>query len=580
MAAADGISARREHLVRGQGVSTTEDQTSGVKQRGASRRGRHRASLAWRWLVAVLLSSALVGGSFAATRGGAQAGVGPVDLSGVTWPKAAVAGPPAPKASGKALILYDSVGEYGPLAKVYATMAGDLASHFAHPVVQPVGRYRGGEISGYRAVVYVGVVEGEALPADFLTDVVTTAKPVMWLGANADQLVAAAAAHQRRLGWRSDDNDNAAYTKVTYKGTVLSRNADAAGTLVDVVQMDSQTARTLAVASATSGRKTPWAVRSGNVTYVAEVPLDAEDVSTDRYLALTDLMFDLFGTQSRPRHRALLRLEDIGPNSDPAQLARLAQLLSSRHVPYSFALYPVYRDEVTAHPRRTIYLYQRPEMVRVVAYMLTHAGTMVLHGLTHQFGDLRNPLNGQSASDFEFFRVHKAPDGVLVYDGPVPGDSEAWARQRMQAAIDQVTRTGLPRPELWEFPHYGASVADYAAAKQLFSGRYDRPQLFSTAWHGGPLSPYMFDQYAPYVTQDVYGSTVTPENLGYVDGPPVPAKGVGSLADIVSGARANLVVRDGIASFFFHPYLGTDRLTFLLDQFTSLGYTFVSPSRL
>jgi uncharacterized protein YdaL len=536
--------------------------------------------LAWRWVVAVVISSALVGGSFAATRGAAQTTPKPVDLSHVSFPQAAVAAPPAPAVSGKALILYDGVGEYAPLAKVYATLASNLASHFAQPVIQPVDRYQAGEINGYRTVVYIGVIQGEQLPGAFLMDVAVTSKPVMWLGANIDQLLAVAASLHVPLGWQSSDNDNSAYTSVTYKGAVLSRNAGDAGTLVDVGGIDPQSTRVLATAATASGRTTPWAVRSRSITYVAEVPLDAEDVSTDRYLAVTDLMFDLFGEQPQPRHRALLRLEDIGPNSDPVELQKVAELLAARHVPYSFALYPVYRDAVAAKPRRTIHLYQRPDVVRVVAYMLTHGGTMVLHGLTHQFGDLLNPLNGQSASDFEFYRVHKGPNGVLVYDGPVPGDSEQWARQRMQTAIDEVTRVGLPRPQIWEFPHYGASVADYAAAQQLFSARYDRPQLFSTGWHGGPMSPYIFDQFAPYAIHDSYGSTVIPENLGYVEGPPVPAKGEGSLAGIVAGARANLVVRDGVASFFFHPYLGTERLGSLLDQFTSLGYTLVAPSSL
>jgi uncharacterized protein YdaL len=482
--------------------------------------------------------------------------------------------------SGKALILYDSVGEYASLAKVYATMASNLASHFAHPDVQPVDRYRAGEIDGYRSVVYVGVVQGEQLPGTFLMDAATTTKPMMWLGANIDQLLAVAAWFHVPLGWEVSDNDNRAYPSVTYKGTVLTRNAADAGTLVDISGVDSWSTEVLATAATASGEQTPWAVRSRSITYIAEVPLDAEDVSTDRYLAVTDLMFDVFGRHSQPRHRALLRLEDVGPNSDPVELMQVAQMLAARHAPYSFALYPVYRDAITVHPRRTIYLYQRPEMIRAVAYMLMHGGTLVLHGLTHQFGNLANPLNGQSASDFEFYRVHRVPNGVLVYDGPVPGDSQAWARQRMQEAIDEVTRVGLPRPQIWEFPHYGASTDDYAAAKQLFSARYGRPQLYSTAWHGGPMSPYIFDQCAPYVIHDVYGSTVLPENLGYVEGPPVPAKGGGSLAGIVTGARANLVVRDGVASFFFHPYLGVGRLGHLLDQFSSLGYTFVSPRSL
>ncbi len=94
------------------------------------------------------------------------------------------------------------------------------------------------------------------------------------------------------------------------------------------------------------------------------------------------------------------------------------------------------------------------------------------------------------------------------------------------------------------------------------------------------MSPYLFTQYVPYVVRDGYGSTVLPENLGYVDGPPVPAEGPGSLQAIIDGARQHLVVRDGVASFFFHPYLETERLTRVVDEMRDMGYEFVSPGDL
>jgi len=528
----------------------------------------------WRWVLAVAVSSLLVGGSLTAIN---LTPIAAVDLSGTDFPSGATAAPARPTVVGSALVLFDGSGEYAPLAKVYATIAGNLVSHFATPAIRPVSSYHAGDAGRYRAVIYVGVVEGERLPMSFLQDAVTAHTPLLWLGADARQLEGAAARYHVDLGWRSDDKDMTGWTGVDYKGIRLSRNAVDAGSLEHIYGVDPSRVRVLAMATATGHAREPWAVSSGHLTYVAEVPLDAEDVSDDRYLAVTDMLFDLFGDRAPSRHQALLRFEDVGPNSDTVELQQMASFLDAHHVPYSFALYPVYVDPVAAHPRRTIRLAERPEIVRVVAYMLTHGGTMVLHGLTHQFGDLINPLSGASAADFEFFRVHTGADGVLVYDGPVPPDSEAWATQRMQAAINEVTRTGLPRPQIWEFPHYGASVADYAAARFLFGARYDRAQYFSTAYRTGPMSPYMFEQFTPYLVHDAYGSTVVPENLGYVEGPPVPQQGVGSLDAIVAGARANLVVRDGLASFFFHPYLGTDRLGSLVGQLRSLGYTFVSP---
>jgi uncharacterized protein YdaL len=88
----------------------------------------------------------------------------------------------------------------------------------------------------------------------------------------------------------------------------------------------------------------------------------------------------------------------------------------------------------------------------------------------------------------------------------------------------------------------------------------------------------MVGQFFPYPVRDVYGTAVVPENIGNVEldasnnNPPhLPA-------DIVASAKRNLVVRDGTASFFYHPYLGTSYLKQTVDGIQGLGYTFVSSS--
>jgi len=45
-------------------------------------------------------------------------------------------------------------------------------------------------------------------------------------------------------------------------------------------------------------------------------------------------------------------------------------------------------------------------------------------------------------------------------------------------------------------------------------------------------------------------------------------------------ARANLVVRDGFAAFYFHPFLNLSYLERTVTGIRALGYTFVSPSSL
>lgn len=531
-----------------------------------------------RWLLAVLISSMLVAGTTFVTSAATHPAV--VKLSGIKWSKTATSGPPAPNGGVRnTLILVDDTTEEAKLAQVYGVLASNLVSHFTHPVTQAVTSYKAGQIRDYTALVYIGVVADQELPPALLGDVLADVRPTLWLGANVDQLAARTTAFATRYGWEPGQPIVDPVTTVTYKGTQLTRAPDA-DTLTRI-NITASSAQVLATGTSASGEVVPWAVRSRQLTYVAEPGLDSGGVSSDRYLATSDLMFDLLSPTVPTRHRALLRVEDIGPDADPQQLKVVAEYLAAQHIPYSFALYPIYVDPVDQHPRRTIKLAERPEVVKVIAYMLQHGGTMVLHGLTHQLGDLINPLNGGSGADFEFFQVHKSPDGTLVYDGPAPGDSPQWAHDRIVTAINEVTRTGLPRPEIFEFPHYGASPVDYSVVADLFDARYDRAQIFSSAYPGtGPMSPYMFEQYAPYVIHDAYGSTVIPENLGYLSGPPVQTTGPESIASVIENAQKQLVVRDGITSFFYHPYLGIAGLKTILDSLNGMGYSFTAPADL
>ncbi|MEA2475945.1 MAG: hypothetical protein QOC87_144, partial [Actinomycetota bacterium] len=50
--------------------------------------------------------------------------------------------------------------------------------------------------------------------------------------------------------------------------------------------------------------------------------------------------------------------------------------------------------------------------------------------------------------------------------------------------------------------------------------------------------------------------------------------------DMIDTARRDLVVRDGFASFFFHPYYDINALKQTVQGIKALGYTFVSPTSL
>jgi uncharacterized protein YdaL len=209
--------------------------------------------------------------------------------------------------------------------------------------------------------------------------------------------------------------------------------------------------------------------------------------------------------------------------------------------------------------------------------MVAHGGTLVMHGDTHAYAGGPNPY-GVSAEDYEFMRAHVDGTNKVVLDGPVPGDSAAWAASRVAAARAQWTAVGLTPPAIFEFPHYAASAVDYrtVSADPGIVARYERAMYYAGVLSGGPVDPTRYaGQLFPYPVRDVYGAAVIPETLGNVEQRGYNQNEARLPAQILDSARRQLVVRDGVASFFYHPFLGLQYLPGLVEGLQRMGYTFV-----
>ena len=471
----------------------------------------------------------------------------------------------------RVLVLFDSTGAYAAYAAQTADLAANFVSHFARPVLQPVARYHRGEMTHYAAVVYVGTTAGKPLPRGFLSDMRTGKRPVLWLGGNISDLMNLTFA--RAQGWLAGADRPGHYTSVVYRHVHL---ADSGDDLTGIDILNPAKAAVLATAVTADGKRTPWAVRSGALTYVTEAALDDGNGSGfDRSLAVADMMAGMFGPV-RPRHQMLVRLEDIGPATDPAQLRQIADLLSADRIPFSIALYPVYVGPVTQHPRGRFSLRDRPQLVEAIKYMLAKGGTLILHGYTHQFGDKRNPNNGEGGQDYEFLRVHYNAQHAIVYDGAPARNAAAWTRHRIGMALAAIRAAGLPRPEFWQFPEYGATPAEYRVAASEFLARTDRGN-YAQGWPGHAKLGTLTEQSPPYLVRDVYGGPVLPETLGYIARPSQGASGPGSVRFLLAAAAAQkAAVRDNVAGFYYHPFLGTGPLRRLVDGLRHEGYGFVS----
>jgi uncharacterized protein YdaL len=498
------------------------------------------------------------------------------------FPAAITAQPAAAAGSATTLVLYDTTSEYGWMGEAYATQIANLAGRFGTYKALPASKYTAGLVNSYTATVYIGSTYDEPIAPAFLADAKATTKPVVWLLNNIWQLGAWNDDFALDYGWRITGYSPLTVASVAYKGQSLTRHANA-GQIMGVSVTDPAKATVLATASNADGSATsPWAVRSKNLTYIADEPLSYMS-ENDRYLILADLLFDALAPDTVERHRALVRLEDIGPKEDPAEFKAVVDLLVQQKVPFSFGVYPLYKDPNGTYNGgvpETVRLKDSPEVVKVIKYAISKGGVMLMHGWTHQYSNKANPYGGTSGDDFEFYLAHEdAVTGSVIYDGPVPEDSTKWALSRVDGSVNDFKAAGLAVPTIFEFPHYAASAIDYQAIRTRFTTRYER-SLYPVGVLTGrtPDNSHVVGQFFPYPVTDVYGSKVIPENIGnyeaewYNNHPPrFPA-------DMIASAKRNLVIRDGYASLFYHPFNGTAPLAETIKGIKALGYTFVSPT--
>jgi uncharacterized protein YdaL len=498
-------------------------------------------------------------------------------IAGATLATSLIMGKANAQAAASTLVLYDTTGEWGFLGELYAMMAANLASHFGSWTTMPVVSYTAGTLNAYSAVVYIGSTYDEPLPTALLDDVLSTTTPVIWIYDNIWQLTARNPNFALSYGWTWSGFDLSTVAQVTYKNQSLSRYSANAGGIMNYALGNGVTVLANAVRS--DNTSFPWAVRSRNLTYIGEIPF-AYIAEGDRYLIFCDLLFDALAPSTPTQHRGLLRIEDINPTNDPAELTAIADYLSSRGVPFGFGVSPLYKNPLGS-PAETIRLVDAPDVVNALKYMQSKGGVLVDHGYTHQYSNVINPYSGETGDDFEFYRVTENADHTLNYQGPVAEDSFNWATGRINSATSEFTAAGLAQSTIWEFPHYFGSVPDYQAVASTFQARWERSLYFRGFLSGGAIdyTRYVGQQF-PYVCRDIYGTKVLPENLGCVEPEPFFQFPTHLPDQIIADAQRNLAVRDGFASFFFHPFWDINYLKTCVEGIQSLGYTFVSPSSL
>ena len=533
-------------------------------------------------------------------------------------------------------ILYDNTGPFADLGIIYAEMLMNLLGHFpsvdAHSIA--TGEYQAGDMLANEVTFYIGSTYDAALPAAFTADFWTTDRPLIWFGYNLWKigwvdwnafLLEYGFQHWYIAGNDGTGENTDFYRYVQYKGTELPKfawwNTDAQSFINDpflniqyIDDPDGKIEVLGEVVHSGNGDVQPWIMRSGNLTVVNEMPFTFIH-EQDRYVGFADVVHDLIGIDHEASQSALFRLEDVHPKVAASDIKMVKdELKRGTKRPWSIALVPAYEDPLGYYNQGTPESFtmnsrQARAWRRQINSSQRNGADLVLHGYTHQYGEIPNPYNGVSGDDFEFW--------LLPADEPVPEDSYEWFTGRIDAAHTLMARRSWTA-FAWEVPHYRASVADYLWTNDRYETTYHRVvyypyevELWGTIYTHNEIwdDPQSVadwsaanvavagdrwgGQFFPYVIErDVYGNRVLPETMGNLE-PAEFALGpqyVRLVDDLLANAEKNLVNRCAFASFFYHPYLmqfpelqgagGPEALRALITGLEAMGYTFVAASGL
>jgi uncharacterized protein YdaL len=515
-------------------------------------------------------------------------------LRGVLAACALVLATPAAAAPARtALILYthSASDEDGNVGRLYAIFLRNLIGHFPVSVaIEDADACTPAEAKAADALFFVGFMPDHRIAPELLHAIAARSGTTVWLRYGVDQFLAAAgpALGVSFAAYRGfDGRSQFFFDAIRYKGfKFVKYRGDDAEPALGVLRIDDpkRAQAPAAIVDTHSGEQAPYVTHSGAFWYVADLPFSYIG-ARDRYLVLADLLYDMLGEAPGPEgYRALVRLEDVHPLTQPQAIDRLSAYFAQRKIPFSIALIPHYKDpfgrswdtpqDVTlADPRAA-------GLVAALKRAVERGGSIVQHGTTHQYGTMRNPNSAISGDDYEFWDKRNMR--------PIPAlENEAVVIARVSEGQALIRHAGLD-PFAFEVPHYEASPLAYRAIAHVYPVSYQEITYYSDdqgRLGGKAIAESWNTQFFPYVIRrDYYNEMVLPENLGDLQ----YTAPVESADDILLNADYAKAVRGGFASFFFHPFFlegpDADRAMRDLDKIVTgiqqRGFRFVAADKL
>ena len=531
----------------------------------------------------------------------------------------------------KVLILYDSFGAFGFTGKVNAMFLQNLLGHFDIDIsAKPANEYKPNDMDNKQVVFYLGTSYKAMLKyplnsvkrksyENFYKDIATKEKTIVWMNYNLQDLEKywkdnklANTTFSDKYGISFLDVSQLKYNRVNYKNTELYKGVvpfATPGSNVDkcvlesgkryacsielnrikITKQNNVKIYSTAYSTINNGNtpKVAYITKAGKFWFVGDIPFTYMS-EEDRYLAFSDLLHDMLKIPHKETHKAIMRLEDVDARTNLDDLNSIATFMGSKNIPFSVATIARYEDPLGIENNgvaTTELLSNSKVGTRLKELYNTGAISIVQHGTTHQYHknlddgvkNISNPYNGLSGDDFEFMRVIEHKNLSYSYLYPIQNDSKVWAKARIKEGMDIFNDMNI-KAFAWEAPHYMAGPNHYRGIKELYPVQYARVLYFPNEKSPDIATRNKFiGQFYPYmIKKDLYGYTIIPENIHNIENIPNPGYRKLLPADTIHFAKKLKVVRDGVASFYYHPYLQSGYLKQIVEGLEAEGYTFVS----
>ncbi len=519
----------------------------------------------------------------------------------------------SPSLKKEVLIAYDSEpsSEFGKLGLAYAIVLRNLIGHFDLAVeLVEVDSYVPGSLNDYRATFYLGSFFDNKIPREFLRDAVASKNTLVWFKYNLWALtdeteLGFVAKHGFRSGSvkgfnvppSSEVQEPGFFDKITYKSKDFIKHyqydAETGKGIADpdlgtiIIENPAKLRTWVSITNQKTAEQNPYIVQSDNFWYVGDIPFSFMG-PRDRYLVLADMLHDMLDVAHEESHHALVRLEDVNAKTPTKSLLALTDHLAEKNIPFSIAVIPRYLDPLGVSNNgeaEDIMFSEATSLINTLKYMTENGGSIVMHGYTHQYGNIRNPENALSGTDYEFWNV---VDNQLI-----DGETQQSLLEVLDQGLTDLTASGFA-PYAWTTPHYQASPLAYKTFPERFDATYQRVVYYTADnpdLHSAEAGKdFAIGQFFPYlIHEDYYGQRVIPENIGNIQ-VHLDIKVNNSYSedcdDLLENARYASVVRDGVASFFFHPFLldgseddaGLETFKCLTDGISDLGFSWIGGS--